>query len=206
MKIKIQTIVFFLILFVFCFLKSSLAQEDDLKNKFIEKYVRAINDKNKSEWEELMYPHCRRCINDLNQLYFEGLFQSINGTIPSNYETTISPLSNADKKEIDDDKRVGLNWPAYPAYRLEIKYIIHVQPDQSKDIVTYWVCEGNKYYLVYGCPTVGWMVDYRNRLWGKIRPDHLSNWKYPSGCGMKPLSNGRCFIGDCVNGQWQQVC
>lgn len=138
----------------------------DAERVFVEKYVKAINQKDISQLEELMHPISRKCLNPSNEDYYQDLFQrSFKHSIPEDYAAKIEPLGDSDqsfiKNEVQIGQKVGLNYPVDRTHRLDISF--ELSPSSSVGIIRFLALAGDNFYEVYACPTPEWVEEYRKR-------------------------------------------
>ncbi len=170
-----DVIVLVLAIAMFVLPLSLFASEDkqppvDAERVFVEKYVKAINEKDEAQLRQLMHPESRKCLNSSNEDYFNDLFQRrlnsafVKDGIPKNYVFKFWELSEEDgestKKLEQASKELGLNNPVRPTHRLQIDFNRDDGPYSS---VEFLARDGDNFYQVYACPTPEWIEEYRKR-------------------------------------------
>ncbi|CDT33671.1 exported hypothetical protein [Vibrio coralliirubri] len=139
-------------------LAEQLAQEEQ---KYVDRYVTAVNSKNLSALKSLSHPSYLNCISDENQDFFDSLFQKdLERNIPPDYKVSFSKLTvdNA-KTEREGASKIGLPYPVLPTHDMQIDFA-----KSEYSFVTIHrklILESGEFYQVGGCPEVHILERYR---------------------------------------------
>ncbi len=171
---------------------------------FVEKLVKAINEKSEEQLKALMHPSCRACMNEKNKDYYNDIFQkSFERPIPEKYTATIRLFLDEERKTIQQNieihKKLGIDYPVKSTHILQIDFKVENSPYTQAVVVKYLAKEGDDFYWVEACPSVQWMEDYRKRKGNK--EEEAKYWERFIALGWEyekslPLSERRNFAKD----------